>query len=361
MFLLGLVAVALVGWWFVEKRRRKTQPVPPGYQADVSVAHEQEFELYHNALSLCSMKARVCMAELGIPYKSHPIDLIETGCYENIRPRLLGVNPAGTVPVLIHQGHPIYESHEQIRYAAQHAPAGSPSLVPEDADLRSEMERWIDLSSLTDDPLEHGEVSAGNAVPGQTIPLFATMIEKIPVWRILEGVLFHFDKKRPFMFLAFKLLGVGRLPQLAPAASILVRSRKQMNSHLDALEAKLVQTGGPWILGEAYSLADVSWMAIFERLRQADAEEVFLAVGRHPSCGAYWSRLKARASYREAITQQDHPLIEYGTCRIREAKAGDPELRELLEGDVSSAASVLPRARDWPASQGNESGEEADR
>ena len=148
MSLIVAVAVALVGWWFVEKRRRKTQPVPAGYQADISVVHEQEFELYH---------------------------------------------------------------------------------------------------------------------------------------------------------------------------------------HLDALEAKLVQTGGPWILGEAYSLADVSWMAIFERLRQVDTEEVFFAVGRHPACRAYWSRMKARASYREAITQQDHPLIEYGTCRIREVKAGDPVMERALE------------------------------
>ena len=27
---------------------------------------------------------------------------------------LTNVNPAGTVPVLVHQGHPVYESHEQV-------------------------------------------------------------------------------------------------------------------------------------------------------------------------------------------------------------------------------------------------------
>ena len=35
-----------------------------------------------------------------------------------------------------------------------------------DAELQKEMERWIALSSLTDDPIEHGDLSAGNAVPG---------------------------------------------------------------------------------------------------------------------------------------------------------------------------------------------------
>ncbi|NNL67548.1 MAG: hypothetical protein HKP30_14965, partial [Myxococcales bacterium] len=266
------------------------------------------------------------------PYRSHPIDLIETGCYENIRPRLLSVNPGGTVPVLVHRGHPIYESHEQIRYAAQHAPAGSPGLVPEDPALRREMEAWIDRSSITEDPIEHGDVSAGNAVPGLTLPLFATMIEKIPVWRILEGLLFHFDKRRPVLFLALKLRGIEKFAGLGPAPRVLARSRDQMRVHLDALEAQLAGTGGPWILGDFFSLADVSWLVIFERLRQADAEAIFLGDDRHPLCHAYWGRLKARDAYRRAILEHDHPLIEYGRRRIAEAKAADAGLRGLLEG-----------------------------
>ncbi len=161
-----------MGWWAWEKAHRRSHPVPPGLQEDVTLPHEQEFELYHNALSLCSMKARVCLAELGIPYRSHPIDLIETGSYENISRHFLAVNPAGTVPVLVHRGHPVYESHEQIRYAALHAPAGAPSLVPEDPALREQMEAWIDRSSITGDPIREGHLSAGNAVPGQTLPLF---------------------------------------------------------------------------------------------------------------------------------------------------------------------------------------------
>ena len=103
-----VVAVALVGWWAWERSQRRTHPMPEGLQADITIPHQREFELYHNALSLCSMKARMCLAELGIDYKSHPIDLIETGAYENIRRRFLAVNPGGTVPVMVHQGHPVY-------------------------------------------------------------------------------------------------------------------------------------------------------------------------------------------------------------------------------------------------------------
>jgi glutathione S-transferase len=328
----GLGALGLVGWWALEKTRRKTHPVPAGYQADLEFPHEQEFELYHNALSLCSMKSRVCMAELGIPYKSHPIDLIETGCYENIRPRLLSVNPGGTVPVLLHNGHPIYESHEQIRYAARFAPAGRPSLIPDDPIAKAEMEEWIDLSSLTEDPIHNADKTAGNAVPGQTLPLFCTMIEKIPYHRILEGLLFHFDKMRPVLFLVLKFRGIENIHKLPPAVEAIAKTREHLRRQLGPLESRLEKSGGPWILGEQYTLADVSWLVIFERLRQASCEEVFLDVEDRTQIAEYWKRLQARPAYAEAILGHSHPLIEHGRRRIAEVKATSPAVRVCLEG-----------------------------
>lgn len=341
-----VLVLAAVGWWAWEKSQRRAYPVPAGMQEHIELPYEEEFELYHNALSLCSMKTRVCMAELQVPYKSHHIDLIETGSYENISRHFLKVNPGGTVPVLVHRGHPVYESHEQIRYAAQHAKLGSPQLIPEEPQLRAEMERWIDRSSLTDDPIEHGDLSIGNAVPGLTMPLFSAMIEKIPIAKILEGVLFHFDPKRPFLFMTFKFRKLEKLPGLAPIMKMVGRSRRQAAEHLDALEAQLERSGGPWILGEAFTLADVSWLVIFERLAQADWLHVFLGGGKRHASAGYWERLKARPSYREAILEHSHEMISYGTRRIREAKAHDPVLREALEGAGASLPPPRPR-KSW--------------
>jgi glutathione S-transferase len=325
-------AAALVAWWAWEKSHRRTHPVPPGFQPSMTLAHEVEYELYHNALSLCSMKTRVCMAELRIPYKGHAIDLIETGSYETVSRHFLAVNPAGTVPVLVHRGHPIYESHEQIRYAAAHAPADAPQLVPGDPAQKAEMDRWIDASSLTDDPIRHPERSIGNTVPRLTVQLFAAMIEEIPYRNILEGLLFHFDKRRPILFLTLKARGLDRLHRLAPVVRMIAVGRKHVNAHLDALEERLAKHAGPWILGETFSLADVSWMVIFERLRQVDSEHVFLGGGVRPACTAYWQRLSQRPSYAEAITGYPHPLIDHGIRRLKEAKAANPMLREVLEG-----------------------------
>jgi glutathione S-transferase len=325
-------ATGLGGWWAWEKSHRKTHPVPAGLQPDVTLAHEEEFELYHNALSLCSMKTRVCMAELGVRYKSHAIDLIETGSYETLSRRFLAVNPAGTVPVLVHRGHPVYESHEQIRYAAAHAPAGAPSLVPVDSERKAAMDRWIDRSSLTDDPIRHPEKSIGNAIPRLTLQIFAAMIEKIPYRNIVEGLLFHWDRKRPILFLTLKARGLEGMPALRPLMELMAVGRRHVHAHLDALEQQLAGSGGPWILGDAFTLADVSWLVIFERLRQVDNEHVFLGAGRRPACAAYWERLKARPSYTAAILGYPHPLIDHGIRRLRDAKAADPRLRAALEG-----------------------------
>ena len=113
---------------------------------------------------------------------------------------------------------------------------------------------------------------------------------------------------------------------------LLADGRRYADVHLDALEAQLAASGGPWILGGTFSLADVSWLVIFERLRQVDAEHVFLGNGKRPACTAYWDRLKGRPSYAAAILGHPHPLIDHGIRRLQEVKAADPALRTALEG-----------------------------
>ena len=49
---------------------------------------------------------------------------LETGRYENVSRWYLAINPHGTVPMLIHNGQRLFESHVQIAYAASHAPEG---------------------------------------------------------------------------------------------------------------------------------------------------------------------------------------------------------------------------------------------
>ena len=78
-------------------------------------------------------RLRVCLAEYGVDYPSAvSIDLIETGKYQNISRDFLRVNPGATVPVLLHNGHPVYESHEQVTLCCRASRCTSGWHVPND-------------------------------------------------------------------------------------------------------------------------------------------------------------------------------------------------------------------------------------
>ena len=314
-----------------ERLRRTTHAMAGGLHEDISLPHEQAWELYHNDFSLCSKKTRVCLAELGINYRSHRIDLIETGAYENLSRRFLKVNPAALVPVLVHEGHPIYESHDQLAYAAAHS-GRSQVLTPEDPQQQALMAHWVRKTSLIgENPLAALEETAGNAVPGLTLPIFAAMIEHIPVRRIFVGLLFHRFPRRPLMFLVMKTRGLKKLPSIKPMMRVLQSSRTAMHGHLDELEAALIASGGPWILGERFSSADVGMMVILDRLREVDWLDVFLT-GQRPKVAAYWQALQERPSYAAGIASFEHPTVTRGLDAIKRLKAEDPDFAAVWSG-----------------------------
>ena len=319
-----LFGLILVGITFAmvlilrERSMRKTRVVPPGLQSDIRLPFESEWTLYHNPFSLCSKKTRVCLAEYGIVFDSVVIDLIETGSYQNISREFLKVNPGATVPVLLHNGHPIYESHEQLNYIAAKVDVTG-LLVPDNPEQRQVMDAWIHKTSLIgDDPVESPEATAGNAVPGLTIPIFACMVTRIPVLNIFEGLLFHRIKQRPFFFLIMRLVGLPKTLTLKPVSETINRASRAMTAHLDDLEQQLVSNQGPWICGQQFSLADVGMMVVFDRLREGDW--LTLLVKSRPVLDDYWSALQQRQSYREGCLEHEHPAVVQATKELMSLK-----------------------------------------
>ncbi|NKB99269.1 MAG: hypothetical protein GKR90_12355 [Pseudomonadales bacterium] len=333
MWIALCVLVAPLGWYFWEKMQRKTHPMPGGFRADLTIDHTEEWELYHNDFSLCSKKARVCMAELGIPYVSHHIDLIETGSYENLSARYLRANPAGILPLLVHNGHPIFESHEQILYAANYVKGTNP-LIPAGGDERTVMDHWVHKSSLLgDDPISGMRETAGNAVPGLTLPIFATMINAIPWRQILVGLLFHRAKVRPLMFMRMKSLGSDKLAQEPRMVGVIRKSREAMHVHLDELETALESSDGEFIVGSQFTLADVGMSVILERLAEVDWLDEFLTNRLHVA--AYWETVQARPSYQKGIANHRHPAVVAGFAKVLKLKSENEKFREALMGSIA--------------------------
>ena len=328
-----MLAIALFLIWFLwEKRHRVSHPVVGGIDKGVNLPHEQEFELYHNALSLCSKKARICLDELGIPYKSHQIDLIETGSYETISRHFLKINPAGVLPTMVHKGHPVYESHDIIEYAAQHSKAPE-LLVPVDQKEKEMMDYWTHKASVVGEDVEPGMPEhAGNCISVLTLPLFASGMTTTPLRYVLVGLLFHRIKFRPVVFTLFKLVGLTGALKIPLVTKMLDTARHYTHKHLDELEEHL-QATGPWLVGEQFTLADVSWMPLIERFREADWLEYFLH--DRPALSAYWQRLQARNSYQSAIVNCGHPSTDIATGWIKLKKLKNPKIKAILEAPRS--------------------------
>ncbi len=63
-------------------------------------------ELYHGGHTTCSRKARLCLKEKGLDYKSHFLNLRG---FEQHTPAYLKLNPNGVVPTLIDDGEAIVD------------------------------------------------------------------------------------------------------------------------------------------------------------------------------------------------------------------------------------------------------------
>ncbi len=334
---LGLGATGFVGslaaWYAWERSHRKTMKMPAGIDLGRSVPHQQEFELYQNVLSLCARKVRICLAEYNILYKSHHIDLIETGSYEVISRRYLTINPGGLVPTLVHNGHPVYESDFIVNYIADQAAGSGISLTPADPVKRAEMDIWVARASLIgENAARDHQISAGQCIPPLTVPLFVASIRYIPISRILEGLLFHRLKERAVFFLIFKLIGMSGVIMVPRFRAIVRSARDAMVIHLEALEEQLSKSSADWIIGEQFTLADVTWMSLLHRLEETWWLKYFLANHQLQRVNAYWGRLKARESYKSQIKAQPHPVIDQGIADLREAISGIPGWRALYQG-----------------------------
>ena len=73
----------------------------------------QGLHLLHFQGSACSQKVRIFLAEKGLTWESHPVDLLRQA---HATSWFLGINPRGVVPVLVHDGVVHVESNDIMEY-----------------------------------------------------------------------------------------------------------------------------------------------------------------------------------------------------------------------------------------------------
>ena len=94
-------------------------------------------DLYHWEPNANSLKVMICLAEKGLDYQSHYVDILE---FEQYQPGFLALNAFGQVPVLVHDGEPITESSLILEYLAEAFP--NARLAPTDAKGWYDAQAW---------------------------------------------------------------------------------------------------------------------------------------------------------------------------------------------------------------------------
>ncbi len=243
---------------------------------------QAELELYHGRASTCSKKVRLVLYEKRLAFRSHLLNLQK---FEHLLPSYLELNPNGVVPTLVHRGRPVVESNVIIEYLEDAFP--ETPLVPSDPYERARMRvmtrfadtfaynavyilTWMQLSAPAARALSEEELkSILRAVPTE---------ERRTRWETVAGE--------------------GFTPEECAA------SERQMKETLNKVEGWL-SGGGPWLLGDLYSLADVAIVPYVDRINTLIPG--FLDEAEHPRTVAWFERMRARPSFGEALRFNDDP------------------------------------------------------
>ena len=93
-----------------------------------------------------------------------------------------------------------------------------------------------------------------------------------------------------------------------------------------SINQTMVDNGGPWLVGEAYSLADITLACMLLRLEETGWLEQFAKQLDLQPLNDYYAHIKKRKSWHQAIVSQGYPIIERATEDLRQTRAADPEM-----------------------------------
>lgn len=94
-------------------------------------------ELYHHGSSVCAAKVRFALAEKGLEWTGHYIDILKGDQFD---PAYMRLNAKAVVPTLVHDGRALTESTVICEYIDEVFPG--PALKPAGAFERAQMRLW---------------------------------------------------------------------------------------------------------------------------------------------------------------------------------------------------------------------------
>jgi len=235
-------------------------------------------ELYHNAMSSCSQKVRLVLAEKLLPFLSHPIDLVAG---EQHAPDYVKLNPSHVVPTLVHDGHVLCESSLINEYLDEAFP--DPPLAPADALGRHAMRMWV---KRVDEQVHPSGGVLTYAIGARPLLLARPEEEREAYVAAIP------DPARREARRSVIEHGV-KAPEFTGALADFL-------DLLDAMEAKLTPDG--WLAGGGFGLADACVLPYVLRLDHLAMTPLVSAPAR-PRVADWYARVRARPSFESAVAK----------------------------------------------------------
>ena len=228
--------------------------------------------LHHAWRSSASRRVRLCLAEKGLPYESHPVDMERL---EHHSPEYLRINPNGVVPTLLADGRPLHESGTICEYLDEIAP--DPPLRPADPYERALMRNWV----------RHIDGLIGNLI----VFNWRHHLQKIASsWSDEE--LSARLARIPSAERQEAWLRVARKPYTEDERAA---ARGKLVGLIDAMEAAMAERDQ--LVGGGYSLADIAAVPFVKRIEEEIAPEAFVT---RPRVQRWWQAVQARPAYASA-------------------------------------------------------------
>ena len=174
-------------------------------------------------------------------------------------------------------------------------------LSPTDPDQKALVDKWMksgEIYEVTDWNSISNRI--GNLLTPLTLPMMvANVIHNFTVWNFLESIsMIPLVSNRSFISMAFmfKIYGVEIFVKNEKFTSLLSLARKGLNHHFSLLTKDLEASGGPYICGSKYTIADVGMIPIFERMEYARWWTNSLK-SKYPLVVKYWEEIQKREGY----------------------------------------------------------------
>lgn len=237
-------------------------------------------ELYHHGSSVCAAKVRLALAEKGLPWVGHYVDILAG---EQFRPEFLSINPKGVVPVLVHDGEIIPESTVICEYAEEVFP--DRPIYPPKPVARAKVRIW---TKAVDEEL-HPSCSA----------LTYLVSHRHTILRNGAGSFEEFLARGAAEGSASRTLKWQWIQQglAAPGAAEKIRL---YDAYLHKMEAVLAEAD--WLAGGTFSMADIALAPYVNRLHALAMDRMWTE-GRLPKVERWFARLRERATFAPAFIE----------------------------------------------------------